>query len=214
MDWKGKVISVLGDSITEGACATEYNRCFVFLLGKELGLSRIFNNGISGTRIARQAAPSEEPRFDLDYCQRLEEVDRASDAVLVFGGTNDYGHGDAPLGQPGDTTVYTFYGALDTLCRGLKKDYSQSKVVFFTPLRRANDDQVVRPGGERLEKYAQAIRELAGNYGYPVLDLYRESSLKFNEPETAAKWSEDGLHPNDPGHAILAKEIAAFLKAL
>ena len=43
--------------------------------------------------------------------------------IFVFGGTNDYGHGDAPLGKQGDNDPLTFYGALYDLYQRLLKKY-------------------------------------------------------------------------------------------
>lgn len=39
-------------------------------------------------------------------------MDRNCDIVVVYGGVNDYAHGDAPIGTPEDTTPSTFYGAV------------------------------------------------------------------------------------------------------
>lgn len=49
----------------------------------------------------------------------MEELDEDADIIGVFGGTNDFGHGDAPLGTFGDRTVYTFYGACHYLMNRL-----------------------------------------------------------------------------------------------
>ena len=50
---------------------------------------------------------------------RFTEMDERADAVVVFGGTNDFGHGDAPLGKPSDRDPSTFYGACHYLMNGL-----------------------------------------------------------------------------------------------
>lgn len=55
------------------------------------------NYGIGGTRIARQSKQSAEERWDKDFCSRVATIQDEADAVVVFGGTNDYGHGDTPL---------------------------------------------------------------------------------------------------------------------
>ncbi len=38
-------------------------------------------------------------------------MDNDADIIIVFGGTNDFGNGDAPFGEMSDRTPYTFYGA-------------------------------------------------------------------------------------------------------
>ena len=89
-------IDFLGDSITEGALASSQEKTFVALVGKMLPCFAR-NYGVSATRIAKQRIPSADPRADLDFVQRVEDLDSTADFVVVFGGTNDYGHGDAPF---------------------------------------------------------------------------------------------------------------------
>ena len=101
MDLKGKKINFLGDSITQGVGASDADHVYHQVLKKSAGLAEARNYGLSGTRIARQQHPTEyEPSFDRDFCMRAAEMDPDADAVVVFGGTNDFGHGDAPLGRP------------------------------------------------------------------------------------------------------------------
>ena len=63
-------------------------------------------------------------------------MQKTADAIIVFGGTNDYGHGDAPLGTPQDRTPKTFYGALHTLILYLLNAYPTAQIVILTPLHR------------------------------------------------------------------------------
>ena len=139
MNLQGKKINFLGDSITEGygvSCAQA--RYPDRIAAKYGAICR--NYGISGTRIARQHTPSEDPRHDLDFPSRVAEMDPDADIVVVFGGTNDYGHGDAPIGQPSDRTCDTFWGGLHVLYRSLIEKYPAAKIVILTPLHRLNED--------------------------------------------------------------------------
>ena len=111
MELTGKKINFLGDSITEGCCATAPELGYVEALKRTCGLASVRNFGIGGTRIARQRIPSEEPKYDRDFGSRIAEMDPDADIVIVFGGTNDHGHGDAPLGTDSDRTPDTFWGA-------------------------------------------------------------------------------------------------------
>lgn len=72
--------------------------------------AEVKNYGIGGTRIARQREKSEEEKFDQDFVKRADEMEEGADAVVVFGGTNDFGHGDAAIGDFDSRDVYTFYG--------------------------------------------------------------------------------------------------------
>ena len=94
MELKGLKINFLGDSITEGYGISSIDRVYWKLLADNDGvIARGY--GISGTRIARQRVPSPEPRWDLNFGMRVNDMDPDADVIVVFGGTNDYGHGDA-----------------------------------------------------------------------------------------------------------------------
>ena len=117
MQLEGKTINFLGDSITQGVGVSALEFVYPNLIKEKYGLEKANNYGISGTRFAKQTKPSDEPSFDLDFCSRVAEMDPDADAVVVFGGTNDFGHGDAPLGCPDDRTKDTFWGACHELMR-------------------------------------------------------------------------------------------------
>ena len=216
MELKGTKINFLGDSITEGAGTSSPDRMFTMLIEREYG-AICQNYGIGGTRIARQKTPTNE-KHDRDFISRVPEMDNDADIVVVFGGTNDFGHGDAPLGTMNDRTPYTFYGALHCLYTALTEKYPDVPVVILTPLHRWNEDC---PKGDNkpepvgtLKEYVNIIREVAEYYSFPVLDLYKESGLQPKVPVIQQKYVPDGLHPNDDGNAILAHKIARFLETL
>lgn len=216
MELKGTKINFLGDSITEGAGTSSHDKMFTMLIEREYG-AICQNYGIGGTRIARQKTPTEE-KWDRDFISRVPEMDNDADIVVVFGGTNDFGHGDAPLGTMSDRTPYTFYGALHCLYTALTEKYPDVPVVILTPLHRLNEDS---PKGDNkpapvgtLKEYVNIIREVAEYYSLPVLDLFKESGLQPKIPVIQQKYVPDGLHPNDDGNAILAHKIARFLETL
>ena len=207
MELKNKKINFLGDSITEGAGASIYENCYVEVLKRKFSLAEARNYGIGGTRIARQRIPSAEAKFDRDFPSRVAEMDEDADIVVVFGGTNDHGHGDAPIGCESDRTPDTFIGACHTLYASLKDKFS-CPIVVLTPPHRAVEN---REDGIELKDYVNLIKAIAPQYGLPVLDLYEISAIC---PETLATLTGDGLHPNDRGHEILAEEIGKYLQTL
>ena len=217
MELKGTKINFLGDSITEGAGTSSHDKMFTMLIEREYG-AICQNYGIGGTRIARQKTPTEE-KWDRDFISRVPEMDNDADIVVVFGGTNDFGHGDAPLGTMADRTPDTFYGALHTLYSGLTEKYPRSAIAVVTPLHRVGEDNPRGDGskpedGALLKTYVEIIREVAEYYSLPVLDLYKESGLQPNVPIIRKMYIPDGLHPNDEGHIILADKIARFIERL
>ena len=218
MELKGTKINFLGDSITEGHGTSSPENTFCMLIEREYE-AICQNYGIGGTRIAKQHTPSDNPIFDNDFCSRVADMDADADIVAVFGGTNDFGHGDAPLGIMSDRTPDTFYGALHTLYISLLEKYSESPIVVMTPLHRLNEDNPRGDGNKprdvgNLKTYVDVIREVAEYYSLPVLDLYKESGLQPKVPIINEKYFADGLHPNDEGHKVIAKKIASFLQTL
>lgn len=208
----------MGDSITEGAGASRRENAYCMVIEREYE-AICQNYGISGTRIAKQHTPSDNPRFDMDFCSRVADMDSDADIVVVFGGTNDFGHGDAPLGTMNDRTPDTFYGALHTLYTELFEKFPDSPIVVITPLHRLNEDNPRGDGNKpqdvgTLKTYVEIIREVAEYYSLPLLDLYKESGLQPKVSVIQQKIIPDGLHPNDEGHKILARKIAKFLESL
>ena len=115
-------ILFLGDSITAGAGLNKKEETFASLVGKSAN-AEVVNYGVGGTRIARNSEPSKDASYDDDFLQRAENMDKNADFIFVFGGTNDYGHGDAPIGDISDETPYTFCGAVNILSEYLVKNY-------------------------------------------------------------------------------------------
>lgn len=216
MDLKNKTILFLGDSITEGHGTSDPSKRFSDIVADRLG-AKFVNYGIGGTRYARQSNFNPEHRWDLDFCMRAPEMQEQADCVVVFGGTNDYDHGDAPFGCMSDRTPMTFYGALHTVYTTLIERYPGVPIVVITPLHRMHEDdgKVQRAYAYRpLKEYVNAIREVAEYYSLPVLDFFANSGLQPNVDIIREKFIPDGLHPNDAGHEIMANMIVNFLKAL
>jgi len=215
MKLEGAIVNFLGDSITQGVGASSPEHVYPHIIEKRFGLKKANNYGISGTRFAKQTRPSDEPSFDLDFCSRVAEMDPEADAVVVFGGTNDFGHGDAPLGTPADRTKDTFWGACHELMRSLVEKYPGKPVVICTPLHRITEDV---PTGDNkpepvavLDEYIEIIRTVARYYALPILDLNAVSGIQPRVPAIQEALCPDGLHPNDAGQEILAKCVSNFL---
>lgn len=217
MELRGKKIVCLGDSITAGAGSSVYENCWVARLGALSGAD-VKNFGIGGTRIARRQFPDEPNHvFDQDFCLRAPDMDKDADAVIVFGGTNDYGHGDAEMGTFEDSTPDTFCGALNYLFEYLKKEYPCSEMLILTPLHRRNEDNIRGDGSKKkdaapLVDYVENIRIAAKTHSLDLIDLYECAGIDPAKGNDNAEYFTDGLHPNDKGHEIIAKMVYEFLK--
>lgn len=224
MNIKGFNVNFLGDSITEGVGVADQANRYDNRLAAMCQLSKVNNYSISGTRLAHQIHPSEKPRYDLCFCGRAYDMDETADMVVVYGGVNDYIHGDAPFGEIGDTTPATFCGGVYFLMHFLRETYGDKPILFMTParsfLRKEVDDRYIsshakkHPGGKPLVAYVDMILETARQFDIAVLDLYRDLGIDPHDPAQFEAYTVDGLHFNDAGHAAIAQLLKTFIEAL
>lgn len=224
MDIKGFKVNFLGDSVTEGMGVTDIENCrYDNRLKKMCGLASVNNYGIAGTRIAHQTKPTANPRQDLCFCGRVYNMDTTADMVVVYGGVNDYLHGDAPFGKLGDSTPATFCGGVYFLMSFLRENYAGKPVIFITPARctyEGGDDLAVSIYDNKLDDakplldYVEVIEETAKQFDIPVLSFYRDLGIDPHNPEHYEKYTVDGLHFNDVGQGILAERIKSFIESL
>ena len=220
MNLNGIKANFLGDSITEGCGTTSQENVYHGVLKKNAHLAVVRNYGVGGTRIARQSEIKEPNPRDEDFIMRAQTMDLDADLIVVFGGTNDYGNGQAALGEITDNTVFTFYGAVHFLCEDLKNKYPNAKIVFLTPMHRWNECGGLgtwKPEGvvqHPLCDYVEAIKEACAMHEIPVLDLFNDEDLPINDNDFRRECAPDGLHPNDAGHEIIARKLQAFLETL
>ncbi|MBE6621574.1 MAG: SGNH/GDSL hydrolase family protein [Ruminococcaceae bacterium] len=212
---KGKRVNFLGDSITAGTGTSCYEKIYHQVMKREYGLAEARVHGVSGSRFARQSVITDAPR-DRDFCLRATEMEKDADVIVVFGGTNDFGHGDAPIGSFADREPCSFYGACHTLFRYLVETYPDAVIAVCTPLHRVNEDNPKGDGNKayhygELKEYVAVIREVAQYYSLPVIDLFAYSGLQPKVDVIRERYVPDGLHPNDAGHERIARVIGNFL---
>ena len=216
MELKGKKMLFLGDSITEGVGTSDIKNVYWMKFSQNDG-SIVYGYGISGTRIAKQKKPY-DPVCPQYFVTRVDSMEKDADVVVVFGGTNDFGHGDAAMGNMSDRTPDTFYGALHNLYITLMEKYKDAQIVVMTPLHRTNENMEYNYNGLRnvasLSGYADAIKEVAAYYAIPVLDLYTVSGIQPEIDSNREKYMPDGLHPSDAGNEVIYRKLKEFIKAL
>lgn len=217
MDLRGKKIVFLGDSITQGAGATKKENVYLEVCAKKLGAKAV-NFGVGGTRIAPQITPSAEAFCDEYFLLRAKKMDKDADLVVVFGGTNDFGHGDAPFGRIGDKDPATFCGAYDALIEYLMATYGKEKLIIVYPLRRRNEtatngDGSKAEGSKPLAEYHDAEKAITEKCGLRSVDFWNDGDLNPNTPDGNENFA-DGLHPNDVGHRLLGEKLAEAIKRM
>lgn len=211
-------VCFLGDSITEMYCASTKEGCFVSLIGKEEDFE-VYNFGLTTTRIAEQKN-NYAPEYDKKtFITRAITMPKDKDMyVVVMGGTNDFGHGDAPLGNDKDTSLYTFTGATKNLFKYLSDNYDNKKVIIIPPLHRWDEDSTKGSyyntkddGAATLDQYIEVLIKYAQEYGFNICNIRDELGIPKDDKNNGCYF--DGVHPNNEGHKLLAKLISSYIRS-
>ena len=213
VQWKGKVATCLGDSITEGVRTTKAWHSY---LQDIFGFSTVNNMGVNGSTIVSDGIAS-----------RYVNVPSDSDIIFVFGGTNDF-FMNVQLGElytvgtdtyktrTLNTDISTFRGALSTICTGLKTNFPDKIIILMTPIHRYTTasqitDMQCNNIGLYIEDYVEVIKEVGKIFSIPVIDLYSKSGLLPMIESNANLYfnvaDNDRLHPNAEGHKRIAYTI-------
>ena len=209
-------IAFLGDSITCGYALDDTNKKYSTLVSRELGLEEL-NYGITGTLVAKAGLNRANEK---DYLSRAHLIDEA-DIAVVFGGTNDYFWSDEPIDGCGKEY---FAFAVKELVRRVKEKRSGKKTLFITPYPHngvgnfrggadwmassRHDTSEVNYNGHTLKDYADMIASICRENAVPCLNLFEEFGFRWQEHTI------DGCHPNEAGHALIAKAVLGDLKKM
>lgn len=206
-------VNFMGDSITEGVGVSKKEDIFVNVFAKETG-AIVRNYGIGGTRIAQQSN-----KDGSSFCERFDSMDKDADLIVMFGGTNDYGHGDAKLGDVADEDYTTFCGACNWFVKKTREVYPNAKLVVMTPIHRENESKpcVEKPEGAELltlKEYVDIMKKIMEKNHIPVVDLYHKCKIDPNDAVSKETLCPDGLHPNAAGHILIKDCLIDFLRTL
>jgi len=179
----GKKIVCIGDSITQG-----YNICtdksWPAILGKNYD---VINKGISGDTTAGMLA-----RFIRDV------VDEAPSHIIIMGGTNDL-YFDIPM-----SLILSHIVAMTRQAR-----YHDIKIIIGMPPLSYNKNksfELYLDGdihGQKIIEYREKLKTLSA--------FEMHSYIDFNEGLSASHFLEDGLHPSEQGHSIMAENAKKVL---
>ena len=206
--WEGKSAVFVGDSITYGS---KTKKVYYQYLKESMGLKSATSMSVSGASISATSDYGHTKQPLIDTYLNIP----AADLIVVFLGTNDYGH-ESPLGTMADTTDVSFYGALNVIIPGMQAAYPSSKIVFVTPIHRYGfgsskitgvaftHDSTPNGHDATLGDYAAALKVACAAYGVDVIDLYEEYPLDPSDAAVRSQYMTDGLHPNADGHKMMA----------
>lgn len=200
----GQRIVFIGDSITDcdrrGAAApygdgyVDLVRSFITARYPALGLTWV-NRGVGGDTVRDLAA-----RWDADA------VGAAPDWLCVMIGINDIWHafGSQPeLAVPIDEYATTLRALL-----GQAVDRTGCRLVVAEPYIIEPDR--AEPQRAATDRYCEVAREIAAEFA-AVTVRTQDAFDEVLRATTPADWADDRIHPNRPGHAVIAQ---AFLRAL
>jgi lysophospholipase L1-like esterase len=199
MKMKPKKIIFFGDSITQQGVKPGG---YVNLIHKALSASEyeVIGAGIGGNKV-------------YDLYLRLEDdvTNKKPDLVVIYIGVNDVWHkATSHTGTDQDKFV-KFYQALIN-----KIQAGGAKVVVCTPAVIGEKKNGANEMDGELDKYSDAIRQLAAKNKLPLVDLrklftaYDLQNNATDEPKGIL--TTDGVHLNDKGNQTLADTLLPFVK--
>ena len=217
-EWKDVSAVFVGDSITYG---TGTNKTYHSYIKDADVFQSVQAMGVGGSCISTQ---SDYGTGNSPLINRYTSIPDA-DLIVIFMGTNDYGH-ETPLGTIDDTTDVSFYGALNVIIPGIQEQHPDSQLVFVTPLHRYGFgtskilgtqftyDSVANGRGYTLADYVNAVKVVCESYSVPVIDLFEQYPIDPSNSTDRAEYMPDGLHPNATGHELIAELIQQNLEEI
>jgi lysophospholipase L1-like esterase len=202
---KKKRIVFFGDSITEQG---DQRIGFIsiikdFIRAKdEEEKYDVFGAGIGGNKVA-------------DLLQRVDKdvLARGADVVVIFVGVNDAWH-KRLIGR------ITPYDEFERDYKALIKKLTEAeiKIIVCTPAVIGEKARGTNELDEELENYCAIIHSIAEDDKLTLVDL-RKSFLAYNiennsEDRGAHILTMDGVHLNDKGNELVAREIWNVLKEI
>ena len=193
---------LIGDSISDTGLIPQ--RKYMTVSGEVFSNVTITNLGKDGSHFSNKTTGYQ--RF---ITQLNNHSTTAPSLITIFGGVNDYIQ-SIPLGDSSSTDNTNFYGAVKEFVSALNTKYPSSKKVFILPLNMRNgvfstNANGTNSLGNTLANYRDALISVLDSDGMAYIDLHNDSEL---QPDLI---TSDGLHPNQDGHALLARKICASI---
>lgn len=191
-NYQGTIFGFIGDSITQGYRATSSAKRWSTLVSKIFGATEK-NVAVSGTGFTTSP---ESTRFDGQADSLIAAVGENAPVSIVFisGGVND-------LSLNADTGMRV----LETTVSKVRAAFPLARIIVTIGLSgtmekdRHPSNKAMR---ERLPYYAKLCQK-AASLGCEVMAGYYMTSVN------PAYSSDDGLHPNDAGYALIGEFMAS-----
>lgn len=201
--YHNKKWTVIGDSLTEYNYTS--SKKYFDYAQEQMGL-QIENLGIGGTGYKNQGSSQ------TAFYERISQIPSDTDIITIFGSGNDLSY---TLGTVTDSGTDTICGCINKTIDDLYTTFPTAKLGIISPCPwvsfPTNTDNA-------MSRYSAALKQICEARGIPFLDLYRCSG--FRPWDDAFKnlvytlSNNDGVHPNNKGHEMLASHITQFIKTL
>ena len=196
---KNTDIAFLGDSITAGAMASELFHMII----EKVTNRNCYNWGLSGAGYANavtsglygggKKGKGEQATFESGYSLKTtSKLIANSSIVVVFAGTNDYRQ---------NVSEDSFRASMQTVLNQSKA--RGKKIIVCTPTHRQTE--TANTAGMTLENYVDIVKEIGLQNNAIICDLY--TAIPFS-----TEIFPDGLHPNNTGHNLIAKELLNYIR--
>ena len=234
--WKGKKVAFLGDSITDKSHVGTAKNYWQFL-EEMLGLEPLVYgiNGHQWTGVLEQAEKLKaEKGDDVDAILIFAGTNDFNSNTLLG---DWYSVNSEPVEVSGpkmetrqkrtlQMTDATFRGRINQVMSYLKTNFPTKQIILLTPIHRGYarfGDNNIQPDesypnriGLYIDDYVNVIKEAAGVWAVPVIDLNSISGLypaSASHTRYISNEKTDRLHPNADGHYRMAKSIMYQLLA-
>ena len=192
----------IGDSLTEHNLRTTKN--YEQYVSESTGIT-VVNLGVSGSGY----------KAGNNFYARVQNIPLDSDVVTIFGSGNDL-YTDTPLGNVTDTGFNTLCGCINETIDSIIERMPTVNLGIVTPTP-WKDFPPTTPNNS-MDLYSQALVEICIRRSIPCLDLYHCSNLrpwtKEGRDACYTKDGENGVHPNEQGHKLIAPRFKALLESL
>lgn len=197
-------ILLIGDSITDAGRrdrAVPYGdgyvsmvRSFILARYPELALTFV-NRGVNG-----------DTTRNLDARWERDVIAERPDWLSVMIGINDVWRGFG--GNPHEAVPLPEYEATLRRLLDRARDATGARLILMEPYMIEPDR--AQPMRRQMDQYGEVVRRLAAEHNAVLVRVQAafDAALASTTP---ADWADDQIHPNGPGHAVIA---LAFLRAI
>lgn len=203
---QGKTWYCIGDSITE--YNTTADKKYYDFIQEETGV--IPYSVAVGGRGYINGGSNDSGRF----YQQIDNVPVDADIITIFGGGNDVTN--FTLGNVTDTGTDTICGCINKTIDDIYTKIPLAKIGIITP----NPWYSFPTSNEtnKMALLANAIVKICELHGIPCLDLYHCSGMRPWETNfknlVYTLSNNDGVHPNNIGHKMMASHIRSFIESI